>query len=164
MRRFLSLWNLLGGALFLLGLWAYLATASPRGAKALPLPAGEEEQAQTLVLNLERPSPQGFLGEKLNLELKPGEDPYARALKAWAEALKAPSPLGLFRYGKVFVVDLPQGFAQGLDAEGEALRVYSLAYTLLRTFPEAEAVRFLVEGAPSPGLAHLDLSEPIRLP
>ena len=46
----------------------------------------------------------------------------------------------------------------------EVYRVYSLAYTLLATFPEGSEVRFLVEGQPSPGLAHLDLEVPVRLP
>ncbi|MFN3368866.1 MAG: GerMN domain-containing protein [Thermus sp.] len=62
------------------------------------------------------------------------------------------------------MVDLPADFAQGLDASQEALRLYSLAYTLLSTFPQAQEVRFLVEGEPRPGLAHLDLSRPIQLP
>lgn len=82
----------------------------------------------------------------------------------WAEALSAPVPKALFRRGKELVVDLPEGFAQGLDAPGEVYRLYSLAYTLLATFPQAEEVRFLVEGTPQPGLAHLDLQKPFRLP
>lgn len=62
------------------------------------------------------------------------------------------------------MVDLPEDFVRGLDAEGEVYRLYSLAYTLLATFPEGSEVRFLVEGQPSPGLAHLDLEVPVRLP
>ncbi len=62
------------------------------------------------------------------------------------------------------MVDLPQDFAQGLDAPLEVFRLYSLVYTLLASFPGAKEVRFLVEGKPSPGLAHLDLSQPYTLP
>ena len=62
------------------------------------------------------------------------------------------------------MVDLPEDFVRGLDAEGEVYRLYSLAYTLLATFPEGSEVRFLVDGQPSPGLAHLDLEVPVRLP
>lgn len=75
-----------------------------------------------------------------------------------------PHPLGLFAAEGRLVVDLPEDFVRGLDAEGEVYRLYSLAYTLLATFPEGSEVRFLVEGQPSPGLAHLDLEVPVRLP
>ncbi|MGC8877201.1 GerMN domain-containing protein [Thermus sp.] len=164
MRRFLTPWNLLGLLVFLLGSLAYWRAQGGPSAPILPLPA-EEKQASSLTLVLYRPNPpQGFLKETLTLELGPGETPEAKALGVWAEALKAPRPRALFRVGKTLVVDLPQDFAQGLDAGGEAYRLYSLAYTLLASFPGAKEVRFLVEGKPSPGLAHLDLSQPYALP
>lgn len=164
MRAFLTFWNLFGLILFLLGLWLYGASQAPEGPKALPLPA-EEARPTALALVLHRPDPpQGFRKETLTQELPPGADPHQAALKAWSEALSAPSPKAIFPVGKTLVVDLPKDFLKGLSVGEEAYRVYSLAYTLLATFPQYEAVRFLAEGEPVPGLAHLDLREPIRLP
>ncbi|SDE96751.1 Sporulation and spore germination [Thermus arciformis] len=164
MKRFLTLWNLLGLGVFLLGSLVYWEAGKGPAAHALPLPA-EEQKTPSLSLVLYRPNPpQGFLKETLALELGPGETPEAKALTAWAEALKAPKPKALFQAKGAWVVDLPQDFAQGLDAALEVYRLYSLVYTLLSTFPEAKEVRFLVEGRPSPGLAHLDLSLPYTLP
>ncbi|WP_337845117.1 GerMN domain-containing protein [Thermus sp.] len=164
MRALLTSWNLLGLALFLLGLWLFQASQAPQGPKALPLPA-EEAQPTTLSLVLHRPDPpQGFRKETLAQELPPGSDPLQAALKAWSEALSAPSPKAVFPVGKTLVVDLPQDFLKGLSVAEEVYRLYSLAYTLLATFPQYEAARFLAEGKPAPGLAHLDLREPVRLP
>ncbi|GAB5601779.1 GerMN domain-containing protein [Thermus sp. FJN-A] len=165
MRRVLTLWNLLGLFLFLLGALAFWQGQGHQAAGALPLPSGEPAAPNQLALTLYRPNPpQGFLKEVRNLELAPGETAEAKALDVWAEALGAPVPKALFRQGKRLVVDLPGDFVQGLDATQEVYRLYSLAYTLLATFPEGEEVLFLVEGQPSPGLAHLDLRQPIRLP
>lgn len=164
MKRLFTFWNLLGLLVFLLGVLTYLSLGQ-RGSSplALPLPAQEaDKNALTLVLYRPNP-PQGFLKETQTLELNPGETPGEKALTAWAEATGAPRPRALFIQEKRLVVDLPKDFALGLDATLEAFRLYSLAYTLLATF-QGEEVLFLVEGKPSPGLAHLDLSEPIRLP
>lgn len=164
MRTFLSFWNLFGLGFFLLGLWFYGASQTPKGPRALPLPA-EEARPTALSLVLHRPDPpQGFRKETLTQELPPGTDPHLAALKAWSEALSAPSPKAIFPVENVLVVDLPRDFLRGLSVGEEVYRLYSLAYTLLSTFPQYEAVRFLAEGEPVPGLAHLDLREPIRLP
>lgn len=164
MLRALSLWNLLGLALFLLGALAFWRSqgAGPRGL-APPL-GGNPSPQPAFPAALPAHPPQGFVKEVQDAELSPGETPEGKALALWAEALSAPVPKALFRRGKELVVDLPEGFAQGLDAPGEVYRLYSLAYTLLATFPQAEEVRFLVEGTPQPGLAHLDLQKPFRLP
>lgn len=165
MLRALSLWNLLGLTLFLLGALALWRSQGGQAPAALPLPSEENPAPNRLSLQLYRPTPpQGFVKEVQDAELSPGETPEGKALALWAEALSAPVPKALFRRGKELVVDLPEGFAQGLDAPGEVYRLYSLAYTLLATFPQAEEVRFLVEGTPQPGLAHLDLQKPFRLP
>lgn len=165
MRRILTPWNLLGLLAFLLGALVFWQTRGGQTPSALPLPPGEEVSPDRLVLTLYRPNPpQGFLREPLALELEPGETREGRALAAWAEALGAPAPRGLYRVGGRLVVDLPADFARGLDATQEAFRLYSLAYTLLATFPQAEEVRFLVEGEARVGLAHLDLRQPVRLP
>lgn len=164
MRKALTLWNLFGLAVFLLGAFLYWQSQGGPNPQALSLPS-EEAKPQLLALTLFRPNPpQGFLKETRTLELAPGEEPEEVVLKAWSEALAAPPPKALYRLEKRLVVDLPPEFAQGLDATEEVFRLYSLAYTLLATFPPAEEVRFLVEGEPKPGLVHLDLSQPIRLP
>ncbi|BCZ94357.1 hypothetical protein TthAK1_09740 [Thermus thermophilus] len=165
MRKYLSVYNLLGLLVFALGLFVYWQSPVPNPPKALPLPADEAAREEKLTLNLYRPDPpQGFLREPVVLEVGLGENPYEKALLAWAQATGSPTPLGLFAAEGRLVVDLPEDFARGLDAEGEVYRLYSLAYTLLATFPEGSEVRFLVEGQPSPGLAHLDLEVPVRLP
>ncbi|WP_038046649.1 GerMN domain-containing protein [Thermus caliditerrae] len=165
MRRVLTPWNLLGAFLFLLGALVFWQSGSRPGAGALPLPSAEPAAPNQLALSLYRPDPpRGFVKEALTLTLGPGETPEGKALEAWSQALNAPPPQSLYRQGKRLVVDLPATFVQGLDATGEAYRLYSLAYTLLSALPEVEEVHFLVEGRPSPGLAHLDLQKPIRLP
>ncbi|BFH88046.1 GerMN domain-containing protein [Thermus thermophilus] len=147
------------------GAFRLLAKPRPQPPKALPLPADEAAREEKLTLNLYRPDPpRGFLREPVVLEVGLGENPYEKALLAWAQATGSPTPLGLFAAEGRLVVDLPKDFVRGLDAEGEVYRLYSLAYTLLATFPEGSEVRFLVEGQPSPGLAHLDLEVPVRLP
>lgn len=165
MRRLLTFWNLLGLVLFTLGALVYWQSQGWRASSALPLPSEEASAASSLPVLLYLPNPpQGLLKETRTLELAPGDTPENKVLAAWAEALQAPKPRALYRLGNLFVVDLPADFALGLDASQEALRLYSLAYTLLSTFPQAQEVRFLVEGEPKPGLAHLDLSQPFRLP
>ncbi|ULR39859.1 GerMN domain-containing protein [Thermus sp. NEB1569] len=165
MRRLLTFWNLLGLVLFTLGALVYWQSQGWRASSALPLPSEEASAASSLPMILYLPNPpQGLLKETRTLELAPGDTPENKVLAAWAEALQAPKPRALYRLGNLFVVDLPADFALGLDASQEALRLYSLAYTLLSTFPQAQEVRFLVEGEPKPGLAHLDLSQPFRLP
>lgn len=165
MRRPLTFWNLLGLAVFALGALVYWQSPGRQASTALPLPSEETPAASSLPTILYLPNPpQGLRKETRTLELAPGDTPENKVLAAWAEALKAPKPRALYRMAQVFVVDLPADFLLGLDASQEALRLYSLAYTLLTTFPQAQEVRFLVEGEPKPGLAHLDLSQPYRLP
>ncbi|WP_114311549.1 GerMN domain-containing protein [Thermus caldifontis] len=165
MRRLLTFWNLLGLAVFALGTLVYWQSPGRQASTALPLPSEETLAARSLPTILYLPNPpQGLRKETRTLELAPGDTPENKVLAAWAEALGAPKPRALYRMAQVFVVDLPADFALGLDATQEALRLYSLAYTLLSTFPQAQEVRFLVEGEPKPGLAHLDLSQPYRLP
>ncbi|MFN4070786.1 MAG: GerMN domain-containing protein [Thermus caldifontis] len=165
MRRLLTFWNLLGLTFFALGAVVYWQVPGHPASSALPLPSEETLAARSLPTILYLPNPpQGLLKETRTLELAPGDTPESKVLITWAEALGAPKPRALYRMAQVFVVDLPADFALGLDASQEALRLYSLAYTLLSTFPQAQEVRFLVEGEPKPGLAHLDLSQPYRLP
>ena len=143
MRKYLSVYNLLGLLVFALGLFVYWQSPVPNPPKALPLPADEAAREEKLTLNLYRPDPpRGFLREPVVLEVGLGENPYEKALLAWAQATGSPTPLGLFAAEGRLVVDLPEDFVRGLDAEGEVYRLYSLAYTLLATFPEGSEVRF----------------------
>lgn len=165
-KALLTPWNLLGLLLFLLGLFLFLTLGqAPRpNTPGLALP-GEEGGPKTLSLNLYRPTPpQGFRQEAQTLKLPLGENPYGAALKAWAEALGVDPPLGAFPVGKTLVVDLPKTLFRGVDSETEAYRLYSLAYTLLSSFPGFSEVRFLVEGEAGPGVGHLDLREGFKLP
>lgn len=165
MRGLLTFWNLLGLAFFSLGALVYWQGQGGQAPSALPLPSEENSGASSLPMILYLPNPpQGLLRETRTLELAPGDTPENKVLATWAEALQAPKPRALYQLDKLLVVDLPADFALGLDASQEALRLYSLAYTLLSTFPQAQEVRFLVEGEPKPGLAHLDLNLPFRLP
>lgn len=56
MKRFLTLWNLLGVAVFLLGSLVYWEAGKGPSAPILPLPA-EEKRASSLALVLYRPTP-----------------------------------------------------------------------------------------------------------
>ncbi len=162
----LTPFNLAGVFLFLLGLFLFLTLGKPPqgGNPGLALP-GEEAEPRAMVLNLYRPNPpQGFTQERLELSLPLGGSPYLEAARAWAEALGAEAPLGVFPVGPSLAVDLPRGFFQGLDSEAEAYRLHSLAYTLLATFPNFREVRFLVEGEAGPGTGHLDLRLGYKLP
>lgn len=163
--RLFSLWNFLGLIFFALGALVYWQSQGWHSPSALPLPTDPTTGPGELTMILYRPNPpQGLQKETLTLPLGPGEAPLSKVLAVWAEATKAPRPKALYQWDGLLVTDLPADFAQGLDVSGETLRLYSLAYTLLATFPQAQEVRFLVEGEPKPGLTHLDLSQPFRLP
>jgi len=164
-RRWLSVWNLLGALVFLLGAVFYVRTGQEALSRPLPLPASLEAQApRRIFVNLYLPNPpQGFLKKTEEVQLALGEEAYQKALELWMKEAKTPLSLQVFRQGEGFVVNL-ESPPKNLDAQGEVFLVYGLAYTLLYTFPEGKSVRFLVDGAPALGFAHLDLSEPITLP
>lgn len=165
MRRWVSVWNGLGMAVFLLGLVFYLRSGQQPPPRPLPLPASLEAQApRSFGVNLYLPNPpQGFLKKAKEVQLALGEEAYQKALELWLEETGTFLSLQVFRQGDEFVVNL-QTPPRDLDIEGEVFLVYGLAYTLLYSFPEGTGVRFLVDGAPSLGFAHLDLSKPIALP
>ena len=123
MRKYLSVYNLLGLLVFALGLFVYWQSPVPNPPKALPLPADEAAREEKLTLNLYRPDPpRGFLREPVVLEVGLGENPYEKALLAWAQATGSPTPLGLFAAEGRLVVDLPEGRYLHLR-RGEAARV-----------------------------------------
>ena len=70
MRKYLSVYNLLGLLVFALGLFVYWQSPVPNPPKALPLPADEAAREEKLTLNLYRPDPpRGFLREPVVLEV-----------------------------------------------------------------------------------------------
>ncbi|MER3536676.1 MAG: spore gernimation protein [Thermus sp.] len=165
MRRWLSTWNLLGALVFLLGALFYLRSGQETLSKPLPLPPALEARApKRVAVNLYLPTPpQGFMKKMEEVQLALGEEAYQKALELWLKETGKTLSLQVFRRGEGFVVNL-QTPPRDLDVEGEVFLLYGLAYTLLYTFPEGKSVRFLVDGQPSLGFAHLDLSEPISLP
>ncbi|MGQ9510545.1 MAG: GerMN domain-containing protein [Thermaceae bacterium] len=163
MRAWLSLWNVVGAFVFLLGSVVYVRSGEEASPKPLPLPASLEAQApRKVVVHLHLPKPpEGFVPKAEELTLALGEDPYQKALEVWLQRTQTPLSLKVFRTPEGFVVDLLDP-PRSLDIEGEVYLIYGLAYTLLNSFPEGKEVRFLVDGAPSLGFGHLDLSKPIR--
>ncbi len=177
MKTLRSPWNLLGGLVFLAGLFAFwyggrLPTTRVVHPPA-PVVAPEAEAKEvTLALYFAKPDGTGFVLEKRKVQLDPGEDRLARAL---AELVRGPeiagaSPLlpkdapppAVYRMGRAVVLDLPAGYRDlGYGVRGESLLLYGLANTALAN-SDAEEVRFLLAGRPAMALIHLSLADPIR--
>jgi spore germination protein GerM len=134
-------------------------------------PEAEAETA-TLALYFANPKATGFVLERRQVRLAPGEDRLARALAELArgpeiagaapllpEGAEAPSA---FRAGKTVFLDLPAAYRSlGYGVRGESLLLYGLANTALAN-SDAEEVRFLLDGKPAIALIHLSLADPIR--
>ncbi|HGY09041.1 MAG TPA: hypothetical protein ENK37_03155 [Oceanithermus profundus] len=175
MKRYLTIWNVLGALVLLAGLLVYLASSPARQSSVINLPADVEEAAEPrkarLRLYFAKPDATGFLIENREVTLEPGELVYQRAL---AEVVRGPAqgaspivPEGapvptVYVRGKTAYVDLPEAYGRlGLGTTGETLLVYGLAYTVIDQGP-VEEVRFLYRGEPATTLGHLSLLEPIR--
>lgn len=177
MKRYLSFWNLLGLLLLLAGLAVYLYSSPGRQSEVINLPSSEtlpqEPRPATLRLYFAKDDASGFLIEKREVTLQPGESIYQRALEELVAGPRqgaAPiAPEGVpvptvFVRGTTAYVDLPQAYGSlGLGTAGETLLVYGMAYTLIDQGP-VEEVRFLYKGEPAATLGHLSLLEPIRRP
>jgi len=177
MKRYLTLWNVLGFTLLVLGLLVYLFTATGRRSEVINLPTQEtvprEPTPATLRLYFAKDDASGFLIEKRKVTLAPGESVYQRALQeivAGPRQGAAPiAPEGVpvptvFVRGATAYVDLPEAYGElGLGTTGETLLIYGMAYTLIDQGP-VEEVRFLYKGEPAVTLGHLSLLEPIRRP
>lgn len=176
-RRMLSLWNLLGVLVLVVGLWAFWASGNTTVSNAVNLPS-EDQKAKpgpkALRLYFADPSGEKFIVETRTVELGPDEEVHNRAL---AELLKGPQVQGanpvvspglpvptVFLRDNLAYVDLPAAYGRlGLGTTGEVMLVYGLAYTLL-DFSDVQGVRFLLDGKEIDSLGHLSLLEPIRRP
>ena len=175
MKRYLTIWNVLGAIVLIAGLFVYLASSPSRQSAVVNLPANvdepDEPRKAKLRLYFAKPDATGFLIENREVTLGPGELVYQRALK---EVVRGPSqgaapivPRGtpvptVYVRGNVAYVDLPEAYGRlGLGTTGETLLVYGLAYTVIDQGP-VEEVRFLYRGQPATTLGHLSLLEPVR--
>ncbi len=175
MKRYLSLWNVLGVALLLMGLIVFFYSSPGRRSEVINLPTAEtrpqEPRNVTMRLYFAKSDASGFLIEKREVTLDPGDTVYRRALEELVAGPRqgaapivpegAPVPT-VFVRGSTAYVDLPEAYGSlGLGTAGETLLVYGMAYTIIDQGP-VEEVRFLYRGEPATTLGHLSLLEPIR--
>jgi len=175
MKRYVTVWNVAGLMLFVLGLLILTLSQPGRRSEVVNLPAEEslslEPRNATLRLYFAKSDASGFLIEKRQVVLGPGESVYQRAL---AELVAGPQqgaapiiPQGapvpdVFVRGATAFVDLPSRYSNlGLGTTGEMLLIYGIAYTLTDQ-GAVDEVRFLYNGEPAVTLGHISLLEPIR--
>ncbi|WP_457636517.1 GerMN domain-containing protein [Oceanithermus sp.] len=175
MRRYLTFWNLLGLLVFVLGVAAMLHVSRPPRTDVVNLNVTESSSQEPvraqLRLYFANADATGFVIEKRDVTLLPGESVYQRAL---AELVKGPRQVGeplvppdvpvptVFVSGRSAYVDLPKEYGRlGYGTTGETLLIYGIANTLLDQGPLDE-VWFLIGGEPARTLGHLSLVEPIR--
>ncbi len=175
MRRWLTAWNLLGAALFALGLGVFLFAGRrpPDRVENPPEPVVESEtEPREVELRLYFAGREGFMLERRRVQLSPFESVLVRAL---AELVKGPSVAGAkpllppespppraFAVGKTIFLDLPGAYRKlGYGVRAESFLLYGLANTALAN-TGADEVRFLLEGKPAMALIHLSLADPIR--
>lgn len=175
MRRYLTIWNVLGLMVLLFGAAVYLYAGRPPRTDVVNLDVAENEPQEPrevlLRLYFAKPDASGFIIEKRQVTIEPSESIYQRAV---AELVKGPQqggepivPAGapvptVFVSGRSAYVDLPKEYARfGYGTTGETLLVYAIANTVLDQGPLDE-VWFLVGGEPARTLGHLSLVEPIR--
>lgn len=175
MKRYLTFWNVLGLLIFLFGAGVLLYVSRPPKTDVINLDIAESEPQEPrqvqLRLYFANPSATGFVIEKRDVTLQPGESIYQRAL---AELVKGPRQVGepivpadapvptVFVSGRSAYVDLPRRYGElGYGTTGETLLIYGIANTVLDQGPLDE-VWFLIGGEPARTLGHLSLVEPIR--
>ncbi len=175
MKGRLTLWNLLGALLFLIGLavFLYAARRPPDRVENPPEPVVEAEaEPREVELKLYFAGREGFVLERRTVRLSPFESVLNRAL---VELVKGPGIAGAspllppkspppraFVAGRTVYLDLPGAYRKlGYGVRGESFLLYGLANTALAN-AEADEVRFLLEGRPAMALIHLSLADPIR--
>ena len=175
MKRYLTPWNVLGGLLFVLGLWAFFYAGRVPPTRVVNPPAQvvtPEERPRQVELKLYFAGEKGFTLERRRVELKPFESALKRAI---VELVKGPDvagavpllppgspPPAVFQSGRVVVLNLPASYRElGYGVRGESFLLYGLANTALAN-SDAEEVRFLLDGKPAMALIHLSLLDPIR--
>lgn len=175
MKRYLTVWNVLGLLILLVGAGFYLYAGRRPASDVVNLDTEKASIAEPrqveLRLYFAKPDASGFIIEKRKVELEPGQTVYQRALDELVKGpLKTGEPLlpagapapTVFVSGRSAYVDLPKSYASlGYGTTGETLLIYGIANTVLDQGPLDE-VRFLIGGEPAKTLGHLSLVEPIR--
>ncbi|RDI94513.1 hypothetical protein DV704_11550 [Meiothermus sp. QL-1] len=176
MRRALSLFNLLGLAVLVLGLLALWATRreSPPSSP-LNLPTTPEAQGpRTIRLYFAKENLDGLVVEERSIQVAEGEYLLGRVLEELVKGPRIPGavllvPAGtraptVFLWEGTALVDLPRSYAElGYGAAGEMMLIYGIANTLLE-FREVRQVKFLLEGREVESLGHLSLLDPFTRP
>lgn len=174
MRRILTLTNLLGLLILLLGGWVIWAMQGEGGSRPLNLPPSdpEEQGPRTLHLYFAKDSGDGLVVEERTIQVTEGEYVLGRVLEELVRGPQIPGAAPLVPAGTpaptVFLrdgtalVDLPAAYGRlGYGTAGETALIYGITNTLLE-FKEVEQVKFLLEGQEVESLGHLSLLDPFR--
>ncbi|RIH87822.1 Sporulation and spore germination [Meiothermus luteus] len=177
MRKWLTLTNLAGLLVLLLGGLALWATQESSEFRPLNLPSGPQPQepgARTLRLYFAKDTQDSLVVEERTVQVAEGENLLERALEELTRGPQlpgaaplvpagSPTPTVFLRDGTA-IVDLPRSYANlGFGAAGESLLIYGIANTLLE-FKEVQQVRFLLGGQEVESLGHLSLLDPFKRP
>ncbi|MCS7058310.1 MAG: GerMN domain-containing protein [Meiothermus sp.] len=177
MKGWLSLTNLVGLLVLLLGVLALWATQESSEFKPLNLPSGPQVQdhsTRTLRLYFAKDAQDGLVVEERTIQVAEGEYLLGRALEELVKGPQlpgaaplvpagTPAPTVFLRDGTA-IVDLPSAYGGlGFGAAGETLLIYGIANTLLE-FKEVQQVRFLLAGQEVESLGHLSLLDPFKRP
>lgn len=173
MRRILTLTNLLGFLILLLGGWALWAMQGDNGSRSLNLPSDLENQGpRTIRLHFAKDTEDGLVVEERTIQVAEGEYVLGRVLEELVRGPQIPGAAPLVPAGTpaptVFLrdgtalVDLPAAYGRlGYGTAGEIALIYGITNTLLE-FQEVEQVKFLLEGQEVESLGHLSLLDPFR--
>jgi hypothetical protein len=140
-----------------------------------PSPPPQEQEAGSLLVTLFFASPDGTGLVREAREIDACADPTECAEEVMDELVNGPvgdtsptlPPNATVRSvridGETALVDLGKGFAEGFPggSNAEMMAVYSVVDSLSFNFPRIKRVQFLVEGANTDSLGHLDLREPL---
>ncbi|WP_299428045.1 GerMN domain-containing protein [uncultured Meiothermus sp.] len=173
MRRVLSITNLLGLVVLVLGGWGLWSIQNDTGSRSLNLPSDLENQGpRTVRLHFAKDTEDGLVIEERTIQFVEGEYTLGRVLE---ELVRGPQiqgaaplvPAGtpaptVFLRESTALVDLPAAYARlGYGTAGEMALIYGIANTLLE-FKEVQQVRFLLEGREVESLGHLSLLDPFK--
>ncbi|GIW31978.1 MAG: hypothetical protein KatS3mg071_2152 [Meiothermus sp.] len=174
MRRFLTLTNLLGLLVLLLGGWALWAQQQDDGgSNLLNLPSELDNQGTRIIrLHFAKDTGDGLVVEERTIQVAEGEYTLGRVMQELVRGPQIPGAAPLVPAGTpaptVFLrdgtalVDLPAAYARlGYGTAGETALIYGIASTLLE-FREVEQVKFLLEGREVESLGHLSLLDPFK--
>lgn len=173
MRRIITLTNILGFLVLLLGGWALWALQGDNGSTSLNLPSDLENQGpRTIRLHFAKDTGEGLVVEERTIQVVEGEYTLGRVLDELVRGPQVPGAAPLVPAGTpaptVFLregtalVDLPAVYGRlGYGTAGETALIYGIANTLLE-FKEVEQVKFLLEGKEVESIGHLSLLDPFR--